>query len=175
MEKNYRDTNIIEGNGSERNIGEGKLINSRDKKKKNNNLLLKTVILLLCIVIWTGIVYFGVKYSKNYIDESLINIEMRNIENNQLLVKQNIEFNAEIDELNNEISNLRADVTKLNDEIVLFADEVISLKTGIDKIDTTVSSSVEIQAEVGARIQQLDNKLNELKNAMNKILEVPNE
>lgn len=175
MEKNYRDTNIIEGNDSERNIGEGKLINSRDKKKKNNNLLLKTIILLLCIVIWIGIVYFGVKYSKNYIDESLINIEMRNIENNQLLVKQNIEFNAEIDELNNEISNLRADVTKLNDEIVLFADEVISLKTGIDKIDTTVSSSVEIQAEVGARIQQLDNKLNELKNAMNKILEVPNE
>lgn len=145
------------------------------RRKKITKIILRITFTILLIVTWLAIVYYGVFSAKGYVDQSLLNIELRNIDNHQLLVEQNIVFNEEIDDLNEEIGILRTEISALNEEILLFSLEVRSLKSSIDIIDTSISSSVQIQAIIGTKIQELDNRLKDLRNSLNILLEAPNE
>ncbi len=125
--------------------------------------------------LWIGIVLYGSDIAKNYIDTALSDMEMRNYENHVILEAQNKAFEEEIQGLNNELVALKESIASLNEEILLFALEVTSLKEGIDVIDSTIKNSIEIQEGIGEKIQALDNRLKELRNSLNVLLEAPNE
>jgi len=148
-------------------------------ESERKRLILKRVltgfIIVVLISAWLFIVKYGIDLGKNYIDEALARVEMRSLENHQRLVEQNTALNQDIETLNTDISNMQAEIESLNEEILLFSLEVRSLKSSIDLIDTSVSNSVEIQASLGARIAELDNRLQELRNSLNVLLEAPNE
>jgi len=148
-----------------------------DKARKNK--ILKRVLMGFVIVVlisaWLFIVKYGIDLGKEYIDEALSAVEMRGIESQQRLVEQNAELNKDIEALNDDIGKLRAEITDLNEEILLFSLEVRSLKSSIDIIDTSVTNSVQIQAEIGSKIQDLDNGLQELRKSLNILLEAPSE
>lgn len=145
------------------------------KKKRIQKGVMTGFIILVLISAWLFIVKYGIDMSKNYMDEALTRIEMRSLENHQALVEENVSLNIEIKDLNTDIESLRSEVGSLNEDIQLFSLEVNSLKSSIDTIDTSVTNSVEIQAEIGTRIQELENRLQELKNSLNILLEAPNE
>ncbi len=148
-----------------------------DKAKKNKILkrVLMGVIIVVLISAWLFIVKYGIDLGKEYIDDALSAVEMRGIESQQRLVEQNTELNKDIETLNGDIEKLRSEITALNDEILLFSLEVRSLKSSIDIIDTSVTNSVEIQAEFGSKIQDLDDGLQELRKSLNILLEAPSE
>lgn len=145
------------------------------KKKKVIKGVLTGFFILILIAAWLFIVKYGIDLGKEYIDDALSSVEMRGLENHQRLVEQNAELNLDIETLNGDIEKLRSEITKLNDEILLFSLEVRSLKSSIDIIDSSVSNSVAIQAEIGTKIQNLDNGLQELKKSLNILLEAPSE
>lgn len=148
---------------------------TEEKRKKIIKYVSKAFVIITMIVVWLLIVKYGFEYSKMYMDDALEKIEMKSDENYQKLVQQNSIINKDIEGLNVDIESLRAEVAGLNEEILLFTLEVRSLKSSIDVIDTSVSNSVQIQAEIGARIQELDEKLEELKKSLDILSEAPNE
>lgn len=148
---------------------------SEAKKKRIKRIVMTGFIIAVLISAWLFIVKYGIDTGKAYIDNALDKVEMRSLENHQRLVEENSKLNKEIDGLNADIEKLRSDIATLNEDILLFSLEVGSLKSSIDVIDTSISSSVEIQAEIGNRIQELEQRLVELKNSLNILLEAPNE
>ncbi len=148
---------------------------TEEKKKKIQKIVLTGFIIVVLISTWTFIVKYGIDLGKNYIDESLGKLEMRSLENHQRLLEENSSLNMDIETLNGDIGKLRAEIKALNDEILLFSLEVRSLKSSIDLIDTSVSNSVAIQAALGSRIQELDDRLVELRSSLSILLEAPNE
>lgn len=150
-----------------------------EKDHARRNEILKKVLkgfgIVLLVLAWLLIVKYGIEYSKMYIDEALSDVEMKSDDNFQRLLEENIILNKDIEGLNEDIDKLRNEVATLNEEILLFSLEVRSLKSSIDIIDTSVTNSVEIQAEIGARIQELDERLQELRKSLNILLEAPNE
>ena len=145
------------------------------KKKRILKRVLTGFFVIVLISAWLFIVKYGIDLGKEYIDDALSTVEMRGLENHQQLVEQNAELNKDIEVLNNDIEKLRGEITKLNEEILLFSLEVRSLKASIDIIDSSVANSVEIQSEIGSKIQNLDNGLQELKKSLNILLEAPRE
>lgn len=145
------------------------------KKKRIIKRVLTGFFIVVLISAWLFIVKYGIDLSKEYIDDALSTVEMRGLENHQRLVEQNAELNMDIETLNDDIEKLRYEITNLNEEILLFSLEVRSLKSSIDIIDSSVANSVEIQAEIGTKIQNLDKGLQELKKSLNILLEAPRE
>lgn len=146
---------------------------SEEKKKRIKRMVMTGFIIVVLISAWLFIVKYGIDTGKAYIDNALNRIEMRSLENHQSLTQENVKLNKEIDTLNADIEKLRGDIATLNEDILLFSLEVGSLKSSIDLIDTSVSSSVEIQADIGNRIDLLEQRLVELKNSLNMLLEGP--
>jgi predicted RNase H-like nuclease (RuvC/YqgF family) len=144
-----------------------------DKTKKTIKQVLGIFVTLLFIVAWVLIVKYGIEYGKMYIDDALADIEMRNIENHQNLTEQNLSLNKEIEALNEDIANLRNEVLSLNTNIDAFGLEVEALKASIDFIDNTVNNSIVIQGEIGNRILALDQRLQELRDSLDVLLEAP--
>lgn len=144
-----------------------------DKQKKVIKVLLTIFSIILLIVLWAAIVKYGVQFGQEYIDDAMADVEMRNIENHQALTVQNSMLNKEIEALNADLNSLRNEVTNLNDDIKVFSLEVESLKSSIDFIDTSVKNSILIQSETGAKIQELDARLKDLRNSLNILLEAP--
>lgn len=147
----------------------------KERKKKKKKYIINGSIVFVLSLIWIAIFYFGANTAKNYIDNAIINIEMKSIENHQMLLSENTAFSIEVNNLNIEIKILREDIKVLNGKMESFSLNVSSLKSSIDNIDTSVSSSVEIQAEIGARILELDNKLKSLRKSLDILSEAPNE
>lgn len=146
-----------------------------DKSKKTKKIVITSMIVVVLIAAWVFIVKYGIDTGKAYIDSAMSKIEMRSLENHQSLVEENSRLTKEIQTLNGDIETLRNDIATLNEDILLFSLEVGSLKSSIDVIDTSISSSVEIQTEIGKRISTLEQRLVELKNSLNILLEAPNE
>lgn len=146
-----------------------------ERKRVIQKRVLTGFIIVVLISAWLFIVKYGLDLGKNYIDEALARVEMRSLENHQRLVEQNTALNQDIDALNGDIELMQAEIKALNEEILLFSLEVRSLKSSIDIIDSSVSNSVEIQASLGSRIEALDQRLVELRNSLNILLEAPNE
>ena len=145
------------------------------KKKIILKRALTGFFIVVLISAWLFIVKYGINLGKEYIDDALSTVEMRGLENHQRLVEQNTSLNKDIETLNGDIEKLRNEITNLNEEILLFSLEVRSLKSSIDIIDSSVANSVEIQAEIGSKIQSLDEGLQELKKSLNMLLEGPRE
>lgn len=146
-----------------------------ERRKKVIKYVINGFAIVILAIVWLLIVKYGFEYSKLYIDDALADIEMKSNENYLKLEQQNNMLNKDIDSLNDDIGMLRDEVATLNEEILLFTLEVRSLKSSIDIIDTSVSNSVQIQAEIGVRIQELDVRLEELRKSLNILLEAPNE
>lgn len=148
---------------------------SEEKKKVVLKRVLTGFIIVALIASWLFIVKYGIDLGKGYIDNALKAVENRSLENHQMLMDQNANLNQDIESLNSDINNLKAQIETVNEEIKLFSLEVRSLKSSIDIIDTSVSNSMVIQADLGNRILELDNRLVELRKSLNILLEAPNE
>ncbi|MCK8058492.1 MULTISPECIES: hypothetical protein [unclassified Fusibacter] len=128
---------------------------------------------LLLTVAWVLIVMYGIDYGKMYIDESIHRIEVKNIENQGELIRQNQKLNEEISSLNREIDHLRTEILELNQEITAYSLDISELKSSIDIVNTSIEDSVVLQSEIANRIQELDNRLLTLRKSLNILLEAP--
>lgn len=144
-----------------------------DKQKRILKHILSGVVIIVLVAAWAFIVKEGVTIGKLYIDDAIGNVEMRNIEHQQRLVEQNSELNLEIKALNNEITVLRSELNGLNEQIGVFSTDVESLKSSIEFIDTTIDSSIMIQAEIANKLTTLESRIAELKSSLNVLLEAP--
>ena len=145
------------------------------KKKIKIKRVVTGFVVVILISAWLFIVKYGIDLGKTYVDDALMTVEMRGLENHQKLVEQNTALNKDIESLNGDIEKLRSEISSLNEEILLFSLEVRSLKSSIDIIDTSVSNSVQIQAEIGNKIQALDEGLQELRKSLTILMEAPGE
>lgn len=143
------------------------------KQKKIIKISLNISLILVLVAVWFYIVKTGIEYGKSYIDEAIVNIEIKNEDNYQNLMTENNVLNREIKRLNEELEEMNQKILGLNDSIDVFSLDVNALKSSIEFIDSSVNNSIIIQSEIGNKIQELDNRLKELKNSLNILLEAP--
>lgn len=123
------------------------------KKKKGKKILLNIFLTIICIGLWSGIVYYGYVYAKDYIDTSINNV----MQNNALEVKQ----------LREEVKIVSSDINRLQEEIR-------DLKREVRDADSTLSDSNDIQENIEERLKYLDDKLIKLQESLRILEEAPN-
>lgn len=123
------------------------------KKKKGNKILLNIFLFIISIGLWSGIVYYGYIYAKDYIDTSINNV----MQNNIMVVEQ----------LKEEVKIVNSDIRRLRKEIK-------DLKEEVRDADSTLSDANHIQEDIEERLKYLDDKLIKLKESLRILEEAPN-
>ncbi len=124
------------------------------KNKKIKKVVLNIFLTIICLGLWSGIVYYGYVYAKDYIDTSINNV----MQNNALEVKQ----------LGEEVKIVSSDINRLQEEIR-------DLKREVRYADSTLSDSNNIQENIEERLKYLDDKLIKLQESLRILEEAPNE
>lgn len=143
------------------------------KQKKIIKYTLNGLLILVLIGTWIWLVKTGIEKGKAYVDDALVKIEMQNLENHQSLVAENEALNREIDRLNEELNVMSEKVVDLNGSINTFSLDVSALASSIEFIENGLENSIIMQGEIGNKIQELDNRLKDLKSSLNILLEAP--
>lgn len=123
------------------------------KKRKSKKILINIFLTITCIGLWSGIVYYGYVYAKDYIDTSINSV----MQNNALEVKQ----------LSEEVKIVSSDINRLQKEIR-------DLKREVRDADSTLSDSNNIQENIEERLKYLDDKLIKLQESLRILEEAPN-
>lgn len=119
---------------------------SRKNKKNKKNIFLTILYIILTISIWSGLFYYGYTYSKEYIDNSISEI--------------------------NQINNLSME--NMEKRLDILTKEVRSLKDAILETDDTLDDSSDIQEEIDKKLKALDNQLKTLERSLKILKEAPN-
>lgn len=129
---------------SERNYpAAGETKQARRTGRKNTGL--KVVLFLLSLAVWCGMVYGGFYYSKQYLDQSILKIQQTNAMN----------------------------IQELNDRLINLAAEMQDLKKLLSNTDQTLSSSGSLQRDLNAKINMLDQQLQNLEKSLKILKEAP--
>lgn len=147
----------------------------KEKKHNKGKIALTAFIIVALIATWLVVVMYGIDLAKDYIDTAISRVELKSYDYQQQLMDENAKFNEEIDQLNEEITTLRTELSTVNEQIQLFSLEVRNLESSVDVIEQSVSNSVLIQSELGKKIEEMENRLEELNDSLNILLEAPNE
>lgn len=119
---------------------------SKKRKRKNKNIFLTILYIIITICIWSGLFYYGYTYSKEYIDNSMSEI--------------------------NQINNLSME--NMEKRLDVLTKEVRSLKDAILETDDTLDDSSNIQEEIDKKLKALDNQLKTLERSLNILKDAPN-
>lgn len=119
---------------------------SKKKNKKNKKIWINVLIFILSAGIWSGVVYYGYTYAKNYIDVSIKNVQQENGTN----------------------------IQKLSEDIELLSAEIKRLKNRIESTDDTISGSTEVQEKIDTKLSDLDGQLKTLEKSLKILQEAPN-
>ncbi|TCO74931.1 hypothetical protein [Marinisporobacter balticus] len=119
---------------------------SKKKNKKNNKIWIKLLIFLVSVGVWSGAVYYGYTYAKNYIDGSIKNVQQQNALN----------------------------IQNLSEEIELLSQEIKNLKNRIENTGDTISDSTVVQEKIDKKLLDLDGQLKTLEKSLKILREAPN-
>ncbi len=84
-------------------------------------------------------------------------------------------LNAQIEATRLDIENLSADVKALNIELETYNDGLGEMLSHLDQIDTNIIGSEEVQLEISAYLDELDERLTELRRSLKTLEVAPDE
>lgn len=115
------------------------------RRKKTSSKKAGFIYVLLFLLIWGGLIYAGFYFTKQYLDNTINNIQQTNAMNIQ-------EVKERLDSL---------------------ANEMIALKSELSSTDETLSSSSSIQEQLRKKIDLLDAQLKNLEKSLKILKEAP--
>lgn len=117
----------------------------KKKDKKTNHVLRTVVLFLIALGVWTGIVYFGYTYAKDYVDNSIKNVQQENAMN----------------------------IKELNEQIKILQTEIRNLSGSMENAGLTISNTSGVQERIDEKLKSLDSQLKKLENSLRILKEAP--